>query len=258
MIQAFYTGASGLTAAQTAVNDTANNIANVNTVGYKSVRTKFKEALYQAMTNPTREGAGNNLMLGHGVLPSHMARNFSMGSQISTDSPFDFAIMEDGFFAVQNTAGEIMYTRSGAFNPEITDDGIFLINSSGNRLLDMDGNQVQIFGDPKEFQIGDDGTYQYLDPDTEEVIIGQLGVYIFPNNNGLLPLGTFEYRETADSGTAIVSANPQIRQKFLEGSNVDYVDEMSRLIRAQRGMQFSQKIVQAADEIEALANTIRS
>ncbi len=256
MIQALYTGASGLSASQRNVDVISHNMANVNTLSFKAKRLGFKDALYQAMVAPIE--TGNDLQLGHGVLPSSVTSNFSIGSAEHTGQPLDFMILNDGFFAVLDGAGQTRYTRNGSFRVSADADGNFLVNENGNYLLQPDGTRVELFGTIEEFQTLDNGSYSYVLPDTGEVVTGQIGVFSFPNNNGLVSMGNNEYTASDASGAATVVEQSQIRQKTLETSNVDLGTEMARLVRAQRAMQLASRIVTTADEMESMANNIRA
>ncbi len=256
MQQSLYTASTGLRTSQQMLDVIAHNMANINTVGYRSSRLEFKEAMYQAMVSPM--GQGNNLQYGSGSIPSHISRSFDQGTQISTVSNYDLSILGDGFFAVVNPQGETFYTRAGNFVSYPGADGVYLQNSSGNVLLGSDGQPLRIPAMESDFQIRPDGTYEYTDPNTGEYIAGQVGIYTFTNNGGLLPVGTLEYLETADSGAAAVTFGSSIKQRSLEGSNVDMTAEMTRMIRAQRAMQFAQKVVTTADDMESLANNLRT
>lgn len=236
---AFYNGASGLVAHQGALEQVANNIANVNTVGYKPTRPEFDDLLYTQMyTNEEKP------LRGHGVKLSSADLLYGQGPIQQTYRELDFALMSDGFFAVENPDGERVYTRNGAFDISVEGKRTYLVDDAGRYVLDSRGRHITV--EEKE-----DGSYNFA------ALKEQIGVFLFPNPYGLESINNTSFRESANSGTAAVAEEYQIREQALENSGVHLADEMTNLIVTQRAYQLSARVVQTSDEMEEIVNNLR-
>lgn len=236
MIQGFYSGTAGLRAQQTAVDNIANNIANVNTTGFKTKDEEFSSLLSVSMVRPDYADYPTELT-GSGTEVSNVKSDMSGGGMVTTDSALDFYPLGSGFFAVRDTAGNTYYTRDGSFSVATSQNGSFLVNAEGMQVLDANANPVAV--------------------NANGTPAAQAGLFTFSNSMGLANAGGSLYTQTADSGAAAVSAEGY-KTGTLEGSNVDLARQMTRLIVAQRGYQFSSRVVQTADQIAALTNEIKT
>ncbi|SNY92182.1 flagellar basal-body rod protein FlgG [Cohaesibacter sp. ES.047] len=246
--------ATGMSAQQLNVEVIANNIANMNTTGFKRARAEFTDLLYQAERvqgipnrtgeDPIPEGA----QLGLGVRTAAIRNLHTQGNLDNTGNDFDMAIDGRGWFVVTNAEGETLYTRAGAFNT----------NGEG-RLVTADGYPVEpaiVFpSDTVDVQINEDGeVYALLDSQTNPQKLGQLQMAVFANDAGLEAKGGNLFKETNASGTPIDGVPGdagfgRIRQGYLETSNVDPVKEITSLINAQRGYEMNSKVIKAADDM---------
>lgn len=261
MIRALYSAASGMTAQQLNVDNIAHNLANANTVGYKTRRAQFQDLLYQTLVAPGASASQQTvvptgLQLGLGTRASSNEIIFSQGSFAATSNPLDMVIQGRGFFQVRLPSGEIAYTRAGAFH------------------LDRDGNLVSSDGDPAEPQvtlppdaqtitIAADGTVSYTQPgQTAAQLGGQVQLADFQNPAGLNSIGRNLYLPTDASGDPSVG-NPggqeglgSLLQGYLEQSNVSVVEEFINLIISQRAYEANSKVVKAADEMYQQVNNL--
>jgi flagellar basal-body rod protein FlgG len=261
MIRALYSAASGMTAQQMNVDNIAHNLANSNTVGYKTRRAQFQDLLYQDMVTPGASAGQQTvvptgLQLGLGTRASSNEIVFSQGSFNATENPYDLVIQGRGFFQVRLASGEIAYTRAGSFH------------------LDRDGNIVTSDGDPLEPQItippdaqtvhiATDGTVSYTQPgQTAAQLGGQIQLADFQNPAGLNSIGRNLYLPTDASGDPTVGTPGgqegigSLLQGYLEQSNVSVVEEFVNLIISQRAYEASSKVVKAADEMYQEINNL--
>ncbi|MBK5570838.1 flagellar basal-body rod protein FlgG [Ensifer sp. 2YAB10] len=255
-MKALSIAATGMNAQQLNLEVIANNIANINTTGYKRARAEFSDLLYQterAQGVPNRSNQAivpEGAIIGLGVQTAAVRNLHIQGSMVNTGNDYDLALMGRGWFQVETPDGETVYTRSGAFNK----------NAQG-QLVTIDGYTVvpgiTVPQDATEIAFTSSGQVMVRignDPAMQE--IGQLTIANFVNEAGLEPQGDNLFKETPASGDAIVGtpADPgfaQIKQKYLEASNVDPVKEITDLISAQRAYEMNSKIIQAADEMAA-------
>ena len=261
MIKALFTSATGMNAQQLVVDNTANNLANVNTTGFKKSQADFNDLIYITLRTPGSESAQglqvpNGLQIGSGVRVAGTTKLFSEGVLENTGNPLDVAIEGDGFLQVTLPDGSIRYTRDGSLHK----------NQSG-QLVNTDGflisPQVTIPSDALSVDIGTDGTISIVSagsPNTSKQI-GQLQVARFVNPAGLSSMGNNLFAETGSSGTAVPTTPSQngagsIRQAFLERSNVDVVAELVNLILAQRAYEFNTRAVRTADEMLSDTNNL--
>ncbi|ABR59117.1 flagellar basal-body rod protein FlgG [Sinorhizobium medicae] len=255
-MKALSIAATGMNAQQLNLEVIANNIANINTTGYKRARAEFSDLLYQterAQGVPNRSNQAivpEGAIIGLGVQTSAVRNLHIQGSLVNTGNDYDLALVGRGWFQIETPDGETVYTRSGAFNTNAT-----------GQLVTIDGYTVvpgvTVPQDATEIVFTSSGQVMVrIGNDTELQEIGQLTVANFVNEAGLEPMGENLFRQTPASGDAIVGtpADPgfaQIKQNYLESSNVDPVKEITDLISAQRAYEMNSKIIQAADEMAA-------
>lgn len=269
MIRALYTAASGMTAQQLNVDTISNNLANVNTVGYKKETTNFKSLLYTQLQGPQDEAetAPTTNQVGHGVRALANSRNYSAGTLQQTDNTTDLALIGEGFFAVDYN-GEECYTRDGSFRfSMLEDEGVYaLVTADGHPVLSTEdesilvGNEVPV----EELVIGTYGNIYYLDEEGIQMDIAQLKVVQFPNRGGLEAKGSNLYGATAASGEPVLEDEDEtmnrttIRTGYLEGSNVQLAEEMVNLIIAQRAYEINSTAIKTADDMMQQANQLKS
>lgn len=243
MKPAFYTGASGLMAFQSQMDVIGNNIANVNTVGYKPTTSSFSDLLYTEMYVNTE----NDPLVGHGVKTFGTGINAMQSNLIQGQGMLDLAIAGKGWFGVEKN-GERLYTRDGSLAISLEGDNAYLINQGGAYVLDNNGNRIGVRID------ADTTSIDY------EALTRRAGVFGFDYDEALVPASGNLYSQSAKSGEARVLAEDEyeIRSNYLEQSKVSLADEMVNLIAAQRGYQLSARVVQTADEIEQTVNSLRS
>ena len=261
MIRALYSSSSGMQAQQLNLDAIANNLANVNTTGFKRTRVDFQDVLYQTYRAPGAVDAQGTtiptgIQVGHGTRPIATQRIFSQGDFQQTENPLDLVIEGDGFFQVRLPDGNTAYTRSGAFKKDGT-----------GRVVTSDGYVLQpnlvIPADAKQITVGSDGTVTVtLAGQTTAQQIGALQLAQFVNPGGLLSGGRNLFTPTQASGNAIVGAPGTqglgtIGQGFLELANVKVVDEMVAMISSQRAYEANSKAIQTADEMLGMSNNLR-
>jgi flagellar basal-body rod protein FlgG len=263
MMRALWTASSGMTAQQLNVDTIANNLANVNTTGYKKERAEFKDLLYVSLSRAeVVDGQGRpvGLQVGHGVRPSAIVKNFTQGSMQATGNPLDFAIDGDGFFVVRDQNDNLFYTRDGSFKLSIDGEEASLVTSAGY-FVQVEGADAELGSDINEITIDDSGMLMVRRNDGTLDEIGVVDLVRFVNPAGLESVGGNLYRPTTASGEPIEAeepgANGRILQSFLEASNVQVVEEMVKLITAQRAYEINSKSVQTADEMLQIANNLR-
>ncbi len=269
MMRSLWTAASGMTTQQTNVDTISNNLANINTTGYKKETAEFKSLLYQTIQEQSYDNNGEpkpyGIQVGLGVRNSAITSQFTQGNLNETGNDFDFAIEGKGFFMVQTPEG-IAYTRNGSFGLANGVEGLTLANSDGNPLLDTMGNPIVIDEayNPSDITISEYGELLHPDASGSAVPMGiTFGIVQFNNPSGLQKLSGSLLKETDASGTPrlegedTVLTRSKLRQGYLEGSNVQAVDEMVNLIVAQRAYEMNSKIITATDEMLQQANNLR-
>ncbi len=255
---ALYSSATGLNALSTKLDVIANNLANVNTEGFKSSRANFQDLFYQEKRMPGVENASGSesptgLYVGLGVKVSGTQLDFRLGAPVQTDKELDMMIDGEGFFRVEvapSVSGDgFAYTRAGNFT--VNEDGeLVLANDLGSRL---EGG-ITIPDDATKVEISTDGrVFVQQAGDNEPVEVGQIEIATFINPEGLKQVGSSMFIESGSSGPAIAGQPGeehfgQIRTGFLEGSNVDPTMELVELIRTQRAFEMNSQVIQAADE----------
>ena len=261
MIRALHSAASGMFAQQLNIDNIANNLANVNTAGFKKSRAEFQDLLYQnlrtgGMTNSLGNVVPTELQIGTGVRTVAVTRNMSQGSVVQTGNVLDLAIEGEGFFQVTRLDGTIAYTRDGSM--KVSDEGI---------LLTSDGLPVEpeiaIPTGTVEISISRDGQVGALVAgDAEPVQVGTLQIAAFSNPAGLRAIGQNLFIQTAASGEPQIGQPGleqfgEVAQGYLEGSNVQTVEEMVTMITAQRAYEINSKAISASDEMLATAANLR-
>lgn len=261
MVRALFSAASGMTAQQMNVDNIANNLANANTVGFKSRRVQFQDLLYQTMVQPgaaagSQSYVPSGLQLGLGTKPVSNEIIFSQGSLQSTGNPLDMTIQGKGFFQIRRTTGETAYTRSGEFHLDNTGN---IVTADG----DMLEPQMTIPPDAQSITIAKDGTVSVSLPgQTATQVVGQIQLAGFPNPAGLNGLGSNLYAPTDASGSATIGVPGgteglgSLLQGSLEQSNVSVVEEFINLIVSQRAYEANSKVVQASDQMSQQVNNM--
>ena len=268
MMRALWSAASGMIAQQTNVDTISNNIANVNTTGYKTEKTEFKSLLYQNLQARTTTANGENkpipAQVGLGTRVASNTSMFTQGAMLASESDTAFAIDGEGFFAVRGADGNTYYTRNGNFTWSIGNDGVILTNSDGYPVLDSRGNMIRIPDGvaAEKVSVTSQGQFYYRNAQGNPVDMNQsIGLFQFNNPGGLEKLQDSLLRVTDASGNPMNEAagldRSNVRQGYLEGSNVQVADEMVNLIIAQRAYELNSKAIQASDDMLSQANQLR-
>lgn len=261
MMRALWTAGSGMVAQQGNIDVISNNLANVNTTGFKKSRTDFQDLMYQTV----RQAGGNTgpdtqlptgIQIGHGVRQVATQKIYTSGSFQQTGNPLDVAIEGDGFFQVTMGDGTYAYTRDGAFKKD-----------SQGRLVTSEGYPIEplinIPENSTDLLISSDGRVTAKIPgQTEAQDLGQLQIVRFTNPSGLDSIGRNLLKETSASGVPVIS-NPgeegagTLVQQYLEMSNVQVVEEMVNMIVAQRAYEINSKAITTADEMLGQAANLK-
>lgn len=270
MMRSLWTAASGMTAQQTNVDTIANNLANINTTGYKSERVEFQSLLYQTIQNKSTDSEGNpkpvGIQVGLGTRNSAITSKFTQGNVYETGGDFDVCISGEGFLRVQMPDGSIGYTRNGALKMSIGVEGLTLCTSEGNPILNTNGEPVVVSDTYNSalIDIDESGNLCYPDAKNNMVPLGvQISLAQFNNPAGLEKTSGSMYKESAASGTPRLEtedadlSKSTLIQGYLEGSNVQAADEMVNLIVAQRAYEMNSKAITASDEMLQQANNLR-
>ena len=253
MRSALWVSKTGMAGQDTKMTAISNNLANVNTVGFKRDRVVFKDLFYSIQRQPGAQVVQVNelpsgVQLGSGVRVVVTQKVFTQGNTQNTTQELDLAVMGQGFFQIENSDGQIMYTRNGQFH--INSEGL-MVNSQGLPLEP----QIQIPDNAISFSVGVDGTVTTTsadDPTPQQ--LGQITLAKFINPAGLEAVGGNLFRETEASGPAdeLIAGEDgagSIKQGALEGSNVQVVEEMVDMITTQRAYEMNAKVVSAADDM---------
>jgi flagellar basal-body rod protein FlgG len=258
MSRALHTAATGMQVQQQNVDNIANNLANASTVGFKRTRLEFQDMLYQNLRTP---GAASNastpapvgLQIGLGARAISSERIFLQGDFQQTQNPLDLVIEGSGFFQVRQQNGEIAYTRAGSFH--LNADGQ-VVTASGEALEPA----ISIPRTATSITVGTDGTVSVTVPGQANAQnVGQLQLASFANPAGLDAIGRNLFKETAASGQATAGSPDanglgRINQGFVEGSNVNVVEELVNMIAAQRAYETNSKVISAADHMLGTIN----
>jgi flagellar basal-body rod protein FlgG len=261
MMKSLNTAASGMQAQQANLDVISNNLANVNTNGFKKSRAEFEDLMYHTIKEP---GAATGLnaisptgvQTGLGVKTASIQKNFDIGSAIITKGALDLQIEGSGFFQVMTPDGQLAYTRDGAFKKD-----------PAGRIVDKNGNALQ-----PEITIPPDSRGLEISPNGQVTItngvsdvpqpVGQIDIAMFVNPAGLSSAGKNLFTQTSASGIPQVTrpglaGSGFVSQGQLEGSNVNIVDEMVNMITAQRAYETNSKVIQAADQMLQATNQLR-
>ncbi|MGB9667343.1 MAG: flagellar basal-body rod protein FlgG [Thermosulfidibacteraceae bacterium] len=261
MLRALWTAATGMRAQQLHIDVIANNLANVDTVGFKRTRVDFQDLIYQTLRPPgadstTTTKIPTGIQVGLGVKPAALEKIFLQGNFKQTGNPLDIAIEGKGFFRIQLPNGDVAYTRAGAFK---MDDQGRIVTSDGYPLDPI----ITIPQDAIDISIGEDGTVSVLQPGaTTYTQVGQIVLVDFANPAGLRAIGKNLFKETDTSGAPIEGVPGQnqfgtLAQGYIEASNVDVVEEMVNLIIAQRAYEANSRAIQTGDEMLRVANELK-
>ncbi len=259
MIRSLWSAATGMNAQQLNLDVIANNLANVNTVGFKKSRPDFEDLMYQTLRPAGAQTAAGtevptSIQIGLGTRTVDVEKIHTQGTFKETGNQLDIAIEGRGFFKVLFNNEEV-YTRAGSF--KVDKDGA-ITDPTGNKLqpeFTVPANTVSIF-------IDQSGKLSAMGADGTELGSVQLVLYDFPNPAGLHSIGRNLYRATPSSGDA-TSANPGVdgmgtlAQGFLEQANVSVVEEMVAMIIAQRAYETNSKAIQTADQMLQMANSLK-
>lgn len=252
MIRALSAAATGLEAQQSKIENIANDLANVNTDGYKRTTTEFQDLMYETVKAPGGSlGASSQspvgVQMGMGVKVGASHKIFEPGPAKMTYNPFDFMIEGPGFFQVQTPQGETVYTRAGAFKRDV--QGILTL-SNGNRLIP----QITIPNNALSVVVNNTGEIKAHIPGGGEAILGQFQLVSFQNDQGLLASGEGTYRVSPASGAPIPGLPGEngmgnLQQGQLEGSNVNVANSMVDMISTQRAYEMGTKVMGVADQM---------
>lgn len=287
MMKALYSGVSGMRSHQTKMDVIGNNIANVNTNGYKTQRATFRDIYYQTISSPNKGIAGtmggtNSSQVGYGSQIGSVDTIHTLSGYSPTNKATDLYINGDGYLMVQNASGEKFYTRYGALNFDavgnlVDSNGSMVMGLNSADLAKMSADGVVAEGDLKAINIdlakysnitiNSDGTITGLglsgDDKDKIVTIGQIAIAYVPNQNGLVAEGNSYYKKSNNTGEityhqAGLKGTGGIVSGGLEMSNVDLANEFSDMIITQRGYQANTKIISVVDQmLEELVNLKR-
>ncbi|MBW1675899.1 MAG: flagellar basal-body rod protein FlgG [Deltaproteobacteria bacterium] len=259
MLRGLWSAASGMAAQKLTIDIIANNLANVNTVGFKKSRGEFQDLMYQTIkqAGAVTSGGGQiptGIHVGMGTMPLGVQKLFMQGNFKETKNELDLAIEGRGFFKVLSNDQEL-YTRAGNF--KLDADGN-VCTPNGDRLQP----EITIPAGTVSIHIDKTGTVTVFDSSGRGSSLGAIELYTFPNPSGLFSMGHNLYRSTDASGEAIpgtpgTDGVGTIAQEFIEMSNVDVVEEMVAMIMAQRAYEINSKAIQTADSMMQMANNIK-
>ncbi|MFY9173727.1 MAG: flagellar basal-body rod protein FlgF [Peptococcia bacterium] len=277
MMRSLYTASSGMQAQQLYMDVIANNLANVNTTGFKKSRVEFQSLLYQSIRQPAYSGIGffnpTGIEVGNGVRVIGTPIELESGYLEETSNPLNLAIQGDGYFMVHLPNGEVGYTRAGNFR---LDTEGYLINAAGYRVLSSKGNANPTGGNVSV--AGKSLKYIQPDTDTDEISISEEGIIATEKVDGangpVIELATFTNPLALESiGGTLFKANEvvgtitldqptknglgSVHSGFTEGSNVQIVEEMVKMIMAQRAYEINSKSIQTSDDMMSLTNNLK-
>ena len=259
MLDSLFIAATGMHAEQAQIDTVANNLVNMNTMGFKKSRVNFATLMPQAATGVDRidpSSLSEGVMQGRGVASARQIADFSPGSLKQTQGEYDLAINGRGLFELQLPDGSFAYSRNGALH--VDNDG-YLVNADGYPLSAM----IQIPSDAEQVLINDDGRVLIKVKDSNQLVeAGYLSLSQFANAPGLTPIGDNLYLANDASGSVIYSRPGEngaglVAQGYLEGSNVQMIEELTNMMTAQRAYEANSRILQASDEILGIINNLR-
>jgi flagellar basal-body rod protein FlgG len=261
MIRALHTSATGMAAQESNVNTISNNIANVNTTGFKKARTEFDDLLYETVQEAGAKSSANSeynvgLQVGSGAKVSATRKIHSQGAPQMTNNPYDMMINGEGFLGIIGSNGELKYTRDGSFNVDAQGN---LVTRAGHRVFPG----VVVPPNIMKISIAENGQVEAFTRESVEPInLGQIPVFTFVNPTGLRSEGANLMAATAGSGQAIQNIPGEngsgiIMQGAIEASNVSVMNEMTDLIKAQRAYEMNSKVMGVADQMLQTINNVR-
>jgi flagellar basal-body rod protein FlgG len=260
MIRSLWTGTTGMHSQQLNIDVIANNLANVSTTGFKKSKADFQDLLYQTMKVPGSQSSVDTesptgILIGLGVKPAAVSKVFTQGDLIQTENELDIAIEGEGFLQIEMPNGNTAYTRSGALK---RDSNGRLTNSDGYPLTPA----VIIPDGARQITISETGIVSaILGDDAAGSQVGDIELASFTNNSGLSAIGKNLFTETAASGTAQTGTPGDdgfgtLLQTYLEGSNVNIVEELANMITTQRAYEINSKTIQTSDEMMQTTNNL--
>jgi flagellar basal-body rod protein FlgG len=238
MVGGLYSAAAGMAAQQQWLDALSNDVANVNTTGYKSVRIGFRDLVY---------GQQQGVDIGSGSAASSAGRSLQQGALQQSNDPLALAIEGPGYFQVRRSDGSLALTRNGEFHVDAKGS---LVNASGERL--MPPVTVPAGTSPEAVKIAADGTVT-----ANKVPLGKITIVDVPAPAGLQAVGDNLSIPTAASGAPVAARGSLVRQNATEGSNVHLASAMSDIMQAQRGFQIQSKVIQTQDQLMEIANGLR-
>ena len=261
--RALRTAATGMYAQQVNIEIISNNIANINTTGFKKNKAEFQDLMYQEVninqitssTPGVEDTTSSTIQVGNGVKPSSSQKIFKQGDVTQTNNPFDLAIQGEGFFQVRKQDGTYAYTRDGSFK---VNAGGQIVTSSGYTLEPG----FTLNSDIASLAVSKDGTVSANLLDGSSTVLGNIELARFMNNGGLIALGDNLYAESQGSGqpalgTPGAQGFGEVNQGYLEASNVDIVEEMISMIAAQRAYEINSKTVKTVEDMMTIANNLK-
>jgi flagellar basal-body rod protein FlgG len=265
MSNSLFIAATGMNAEQAQIDTVANNLVNMNTMGFKKSRVAFSTLMPEPLDAQGLVNAQTHTQSGNGAAPSYLGMgvsgtnallDFATGTLKQTQSELDFAVQGHGLFEVQLPDGSFAYTRNGSLH--VNNDG-YLVNVDGYPLSAM----VQIPSDMEKITVSADGRIQVKNPDSDQLIdVGNLQLAHFANEAGLKPIGNNLYIANETTGDVLYSHPGEngagtISQGYLEASNVQMIEELTNMMTAQRAYEANSKVLQASDEIQGIINNLR-
>ncbi|MHC4425032.1 MAG: flagellar basal-body rod protein FlgG [Planctomycetota bacterium] len=259
MLRAFSTAATGMTGQQMMVDVIANNLANVNTTGFKRSQINFQDLLYVTMEEPGTEVASginspSGIEIGSGVRAASTIKVFTAGELQSTARPLDIAISGDGFLQVTMPNGDLRYTRDGSLQRNANGE---LVTTNGYSIEPA----ISVPTDAMSVSIEKNGGVNVTDSSGTQSVVGTIQLARFPNSSGLSSEGDNLLSQTEASGTPTTGTAGEngfgtIQSGFLEKSNVQMVNELVNLITAQRAYEINSRAIMAGDDMLRTANSI--
>ncbi len=261
MIRALHTAATGMASQEANVNTISNNLANVNTTGFKKARTEFDDLLYETVQEAGARSSGDSeynvgIQVGSGSKVSATRKMHTQGSPQMTNNPYDLMVNGEGFFGVIGNNGEMKFTRDGSFNVDAQGN---LVTRAGQRVFPG----IVVPPNIMSINIAENGVVEaFLRNSPEPINLGQIPVFTFANPTGMRSEGGNLLAATQASGQAIQSVPGQdnagiVMQGAIESSNVNVMNEMTDLIKAQRAYEMNSKVMGIADQMLQTVNNVR-
>ena len=260
MLNSLRSAATGMEAQQVRIDNIANDLANLNTVGYKKGRADFEDLYYDQIKTPGTSNTANivspnGIQVGHGTKLNSISKIFTVGDIQATGQQLDLALEGNGFFQLSDPNGNIVYSRNGSFK---IDQLGAIVNSNGlalNPAITVPANTISL-------TVGTDGTVSAATSDSETAVqLGQIQLAMFQNPAGLVYGGSNIYRESTASGPATVvvageNGSGELIQGFLEASNVNVGESLINMVVAQRSYESNSKVIETADRMMQSINNI--